>query len=108
MNNLLDNSMLDEVQERILEIYTQGNPIIYFEHFPDIVPLMKETYTGAGRQAKRNKALEFIGFKQVNKRVINNDGSGYTSKRAFVVRNSKRVQQIVTSYLENKMEDNQM
>lgn len=108
MNNLLDNSMLDEVQERILEIYTQGNPIIYFEHFPDIVPLMKETYTGAGKKGKRNKALEFIGFKQVNKRVINNDGSGYTSKKAFVIRNSKRVRQITTAYLENKMKDNQL
>lgn len=108
MNNLLDNSMLDDVQERILEIYTQGNPIIYFEHFPDIVPLMKETYTGAGRQAKRNKALEFIGFKQVNKKVMKQDGSGYTSKQAFVIRNKKRLQQISTSYLENMIKDNQL
>lgn len=108
MNNLLDNSMLDDVQERILEIYTKANPIIYFEHFPDLVQLLSETYIGAGKKDKRNKALEFIGFKQVNKTVLKNDGSGYTSKKAFVVRNSKRVQQIVTSYLENKMEDNQM
>lgn len=108
MNNLLDNSMLDEVQERILDIYTQGNPIIYFEHFPDIIPLLAETYQGAGKKDKRNKALEFIGFKQVNKRVINNDGSGYTSKKAFVIRNSKRVKQITTAYLENKIKDDQL
>lgn len=100
--------MLDDVQERILEIYTQGNPIIYFEHFPDIVQLLAETYAGAGKKDKRNKALEFIGFKQVNKRVITNDGSGYTSKKAFVIRNSKRVRQITTAYLENKMRDNQL
>lgn len=108
MNNLLDNSMLDDVQERILEIYTQGNPIIFFEHFPDILPLLAETYTGAGKKDKRNEALEFIGFKQVNKTVMKNDGSGYTSKQAFVIRNSKRVRQITTSYLENKMRDNEL
>ena len=80
--------MLDDVQERILEIYTKANPIIYFEHFPDLVQLLSETYIGAGKKDKRNKALEFIGFKQVNKTVLKNDGSGYTSKKAFVVRNS--------------------
>lgn len=108
MNNLLDNSMLDEVQERILEIYTQGNPIIYFEHFPDLIPLLAETYRGSGKKEKRNEALEFIGFKQVNKTIIKPDGSGYTSKKAFVIRNSKRVQQISTAYLENKIKDNQL
>ena len=108
MNNLLDNSMLDEVQERILEIYTQGNPIIYFEHFLDLIPLLAETYKGSGKKDRRNKALEFIGFKQVNKTVMKQDGSGYTSKKAFVIKNSKRVHQITTSYLENKIKDNQL
>ena len=108
MNNLLDNSMLDEVQERILDIYTQGNPIIYFEHFPDIVPLLAETYNGAGKKDKRNKALEFIGFKQVNKTVMNNEGTGTTSKKAFVIRNKKRLTQIATAYVENKARDNQL
>ncbi|WP_285023491.1 hypothetical protein [Lactococcus garvieae] len=108
MNNLLDNSMLDDVQERILDIYTQGNPIIYFEHFPDIVPLLAETYQGAGKKDKRNKALEFIGFKQVNKTVLKNDSSGYTSKKAFVIRNQKRLTQISTAYLENKVRDNEL
>ena len=108
MNNLLDNSMLDEVQERVLDIYTQGNPIIYFEHFPDIVPLMKETYSGSGRKEKRNKALEFIGFKQVNKTVLKSDSSGYTSKQALVIRNKKRLAQISTAYLENKARDNEL
>lgn len=108
MNNLLDNSMLDDVQERILDIYTQGNPIIYFEHFPDIVPLLAETYQGAGKKDKRNKALEFIGFKQVNKTVLKNDSSGYTSKKAFVIRNQKRLTQIATAYLENKTRDNEL
>lgn len=108
MNNLLDNSMLDDVQERILDIYTQGNPIIYFEHFPDIVPLLAETYQGAGKKDKRNKALEFIGFKQVNKTVLKNDSSGYTSKKAFVIKNQKRLTQISTAYLENKVRDNEL
>ena len=100
--------MLDEVQERILDTYTQGNPIIYFEHFPDLIPLLAETYQGTGKKDKRNKALEFIGFKQVNKTVLKNDSSGYTSKKAFVIRNQKRLDQISNSYLENKMRDNEI